>query len=266
MKIPFTKAHGAKNDFLLTWRHDAPDGDHARDRPRHLRPPHRRRRRRLDARHAAGGCRGRRRHPALQFRRQRGRNLRQRHALRRGLSDPPRVRRRQSCASAPARASRRCACCSGTACTFEFEMNMGRAGDHGRPLRSAAFRRARAMSPCCASAIRSAPCRCRISISTGAPWAPKSNRIRTFPTAPTSRLSAGRRTHDRRALLRARRGRNHELRARARPAPPPRPSPAAWRNRPSACSLPPVPSAFVWKETSTSPVPPQIVAEGVFHL
>jgi diaminopimelate epimerase len=25
MKIPFTKAHGAKNDFLLTWRHEAPD-------------------------------------------------------------------------------------------------------------------------------------------------------------------------------------------------------------------------------------------------
>ena len=24
MKIPFTKAHGAKNDFLLTWKHDAP--------------------------------------------------------------------------------------------------------------------------------------------------------------------------------------------------------------------------------------------------
>ena len=29
MKIPFTKAHGAMNDFLLTWRQDAPDGDHA---------------------------------------------------------------------------------------------------------------------------------------------------------------------------------------------------------------------------------------------
>jgi len=29
MKIPFTKAHGAMNDFLLTWRRDAPDGDHA---------------------------------------------------------------------------------------------------------------------------------------------------------------------------------------------------------------------------------------------
>jgi len=29
MKIPFTKAHGAKNDFLLTWAADAPDGDHA---------------------------------------------------------------------------------------------------------------------------------------------------------------------------------------------------------------------------------------------
>src|ERR1035438_238094 len=27
MKIPFTKAHGAKNDFLLTWQSDAPKGD-----------------------------------------------------------------------------------------------------------------------------------------------------------------------------------------------------------------------------------------------
>ena len=25
MKVPFTKAHGARNDFLLTWRADAPD-------------------------------------------------------------------------------------------------------------------------------------------------------------------------------------------------------------------------------------------------
>ena len=29
MKIPFTKAHGAKNDFLLTWRKDVPQGDRA---------------------------------------------------------------------------------------------------------------------------------------------------------------------------------------------------------------------------------------------
>jgi diaminopimelate epimerase len=29
MRIPFTKAHGAMNDFLLTWRQDAPHGDHA---------------------------------------------------------------------------------------------------------------------------------------------------------------------------------------------------------------------------------------------
>jgi diaminopimelate epimerase len=29
MMIPFTKAHGARNDFLLTWRAAAPDGDHA---------------------------------------------------------------------------------------------------------------------------------------------------------------------------------------------------------------------------------------------
>jgi diaminopimelate epimerase len=27
MRLPFTKAHGAKNDFLLTWRADVPDGD-----------------------------------------------------------------------------------------------------------------------------------------------------------------------------------------------------------------------------------------------
>jgi len=27
MKIPFTKAHGARNDFLLTWRADAPEDD-----------------------------------------------------------------------------------------------------------------------------------------------------------------------------------------------------------------------------------------------
>jgi diaminopimelate epimerase len=29
MKIPFTKAHGAKNDFLLTWEAEAPAGDRA---------------------------------------------------------------------------------------------------------------------------------------------------------------------------------------------------------------------------------------------
>lgn len=29
MKIPFTKAHGASNDFLLTWEKDAPEGDRA---------------------------------------------------------------------------------------------------------------------------------------------------------------------------------------------------------------------------------------------
>ena len=26
MKIPFTKAHGARNDFLLTWREELPEG------------------------------------------------------------------------------------------------------------------------------------------------------------------------------------------------------------------------------------------------
>ena len=36
MKIPFTKAHGAMNDFLLTWRQDAPDGRSRGDRQGHL--------------------------------------------------------------------------------------------------------------------------------------------------------------------------------------------------------------------------------------
>ena len=26
MNIPFTKAHGARNDFLLTWRNELPEG------------------------------------------------------------------------------------------------------------------------------------------------------------------------------------------------------------------------------------------------
>jgi diaminopimelate epimerase len=30
MLIPFTKAHGARNDFLLTWKHEAPASDHER--------------------------------------------------------------------------------------------------------------------------------------------------------------------------------------------------------------------------------------------
>ena len=29
MKIRFTKAHGASNDFLLTWQSEAPEDDHA---------------------------------------------------------------------------------------------------------------------------------------------------------------------------------------------------------------------------------------------
>src|SRR6516164_6424801 len=29
MRIPFTKAHGAKNDFLLTWSGDVPEADRA---------------------------------------------------------------------------------------------------------------------------------------------------------------------------------------------------------------------------------------------
>ena len=114
MKIPFTKAHGAKNDFLFTWRQDAPDpaaSDHAAlaraicDRHTGIGadgwmlvdPPRRRRCRRHD--------------PALQFRWQHRRDVGQWHALRRRVPDSPRPRR-----GCGARAHRRrredtCACC-----------------------------------------------------------------------------------------------------------------------------------------------------------
>ena len=130
----------------------------------------------------------RRRHPAVQFRRQRGGDLRQRHALRRGAAGGARAaagdrshpHRRRSQAPAPARRAR--------ACDFKFEMNMGRAGDHAsRTLRPAARRADRAMSRWSGWAIRNAPCRWTISTSTGARWAPRSNRIRIFPIAPMSR-------------------------------------------------------------------------------
>ena len=49
MRISFTKAHGAKNDFLLTWASEAPREGLDSRRPGDLRPPHRHRRRRLDA-------------------------------------------------------------------------------------------------------------------------------------------------------------------------------------------------------------------------
>ena len=98
MKIPFTKAHGAKNDFLFTWRRDAPDpaaSDHAALA------------RAICDRHTGIGADGwmlvdppmrsrcRRHHPALQLRWQHRRDVGQRHALRRGLPDSPRPRRRR---------------------------------------------------------------------------------------------------------------------------------------------------------------------------
>ena len=64
---------------------------------------------------------------------------------------------------------------------FEFEMNMGRPEITAEHFQLALCRRGRAMSPCSGSAIRNAPSRWSISISTGAPWARRSNAIRTFP-------------------------------------------------------------------------------------
>ena len=125
MKIPFTKAHGAKNDFLLTWRRDAPAADRAGIA------------RAICDRHTGVGADGwmlvapdagsGRRHPALQLRWQHGRDLRQRHALRGGVPHPA--------WSAPAGGW--CGIRTGAGVKtlrllergglrFEFEMNMGR--------------------------------------------------------------------------------------------------------------------------------------------
>ena len=49
MKIPFTKAHGAKNDFLLTWADRRAVIRTGRNRARHLRSPYWHWRRWLDA-------------------------------------------------------------------------------------------------------------------------------------------------------------------------------------------------------------------------
>ncbi len=88
MRIPFTKAHGAKNDFLLTWASDAPRAnlpDVARaicDRHTGVGADGW-----LLVEPAPNGCRLPCRDPAVQCRRQRGRDLGQRHALRGGVPD-----------------------------------------------------------------------------------------------------------------------------------------------------------------------------------
>ncbi len=189
MKIPFTKAHGAKNDFLLTWEHEAPEGDRAAMA------------RAICERHTGIGAdgwmlvakpgrwRGRGVDSTLQFRRQHGGDLRQRHALRRGLPDPPRLCRRRS-ADPHRRRHQDAAPAETQQPDLRIRDEHGPSGNSGRALPVAARRRT---ARCDAagggqSAMRRAGGEFRFRLARDG----RGNRIatRTFPGAPTYRSSS----------------------------------------------------------------------------
>jgi len=188
MKIPFTKAHGAKNDFLFTWRQDAPDpaaSDHCAvaraicdrhtgigadgwmlvDPPRDAEAEGTIQLYNSDGSIAEMSGNGTRCAAAFLIR----------HGHAAGV-----VRVRTGAGVKHLRLLGR------RALEFDFEMNMG-----CPELIAGSFRwksrEARATSHSSGWAIRNAPCRWITSISTGARSAPKSNATRTFPTGPTYR-------------------------------------------------------------------------------
>ena len=207
MKIPFTKAHGARNDFLLTWRDHVPRRDRCSRRGhRDLRSPHRRRRGWLalgfaraappiwrsscgtptaaSPRFQATARAARRRVSSRVARGSRGS-----HPDRRGPEAAPR-------------------CCSAAAARFSFEMNMGEATIE-ELHRDGARSRCR---PSSTSAIRSARCSCD---HFDFDWRTLGADHRT-PSAvsePHQRVlcPASGRTYARCPVFRARRGRDHEF-------------------------------------------------------
>ncbi len=193
MKIPFTKAHGAKNDFLFTWRQDAPDpaaADHAALA------------RAICDRHTGIGADGwmlvdppvRRRTPKAP-----SSSTTPMAASPRCPATAPAVPPRssfatatppESCACAPAPVSKPSACSNAERFDFDFEMNMGRAGTHRRQLPTGSLHwSARRHSALGGQPAMRRPRR-RTSISTGVRWARRSNVTRIFPIAPTSRSSS----------------------------------------------------------------------------
>ena len=215
MKIPFTKAHGAKNDFLFTWRQDAPDpaaSDHAAmaraicdrhtgigadgwmlvDPPRDADAEGTIQLYNSDGSIAEMSGNGTRCAAAFLIR----------HGHAAGV-----VRVRTGAGVKSLRLLER------RALEFEFEMNMGRpeiiAGSF--PLELSLVDRA--TSRCFGWAIRNAPCRWITSISTGARSGAEIERHPHFPE-PHQRVvrEAGGRAHHRRALLGARGGGDDEQR------------------------------------------------------
>jgi len=183
VKVRFTKAHGAKKRFLLTWRSDAPPDNHGRNRARPyaiaitgigadgwmlVDPP-------ADA--EAEGAIG-----ALQLRRQRagisgnGTRCAAAFLIWRGYA-PGRVRIRTGRGSKTLRMLQR------SELKFEFEMNMGRARIIETRFRLAAGLGEARCDGWWTWAIRNAPCRLRISISIsiGAPWGAEIERHLHFP-------------------------------------------------------------------------------------
>ena len=264
MKIPFTKAHGAKNDFLLTWSHDAPDGRPRRDRARHLRPPHRRRRRRLDARRRRRGmprpkatiqlynsdgsiaeisgngtrCAAafliRHGHGAGVVRVRTGAGVKTLRLLERGR---PRLRirnehgaRRRSrpaasiCRFRRARATSRCCWVGNPQCAVPVDRLRFRLARHGRGNRT---------HPHFPN---------RTNVSFVQPVDEHTIDVRFYERGAGETMSSGTGSTGAAAAALAR----------------------GLVRHPCACSLPPVPSTSAWKETSTSPVPPRSSPKACF--
>jgi len=188
MKIPFTKAHGAKNDFLFTWRQDVPDpaaSDHAALA------------RAICHRHTGIGADGwmlvdppcdADAEGTIQLYNSDGSTAEMsgngtrcaaalliRHGHAAGV-----VRVRTGAGVKTLRLLQR------RALQFEFEMNMGRPDITAASFPLQLPRGARDVTVLWVG-IRNAPCRWSTSISTGARWAPKSNATRTSRIAPTFR-------------------------------------------------------------------------------
>ena len=189
MQIPFTKAHGARNDFLLTRKSDVPAGDlpamaqaicdrhtgvgadgwilispaDAADHDAAIRL--------FNSDGSEAGISGNGTRCAAAF------LIEQGHA-----GEEVRIR--------TGAGIKRLRLLERTGRRYSVRDEHGAAGVHRRAIPAAAGRTARATSRCFGWAIRNAPCRWRTSISTGGRWARRLSVIRSFPTAPTSRFCA----------------------------------------------------------------------------
>ena len=267
-EIPFTKAHGAQNDFLLTWEKDAPEA--GRDALA----------RAICDRHAGVGADGwmlvsppaGRRVPMAPS------SSTTRMAARRRFPATARVARRPSSSrTAWPAATVRIRTGAGVKTLrllerngreFEFEMDMGRPAITAERLRPAAFQRAARRDAVVRWGTRSAPFpvtdfdfdwRAMGARNRAAPALPQPHQ-RLLREAPWTALH-------RRALLGARRGRNHELGNRLHGRGRHGRGARLGEVSGDACSRRRGRSMFAWKDDVYLTGPAQIlVAEGEFLL